>query len=281
MEKLLERIVAWGKGEERVRAMLLTGSYARPDGADAFSDLDIALFGDLDSLAGDGSWLAEIAPVWVCLRLQTDEGHPTRLVIFAGSRKVDFSLLPIKNLQGLIDAAEPLPELYDRGYRVLLDKDGLAAQIPPQYRHHAREAPSVDAFLATVEEFWFEVWHVAKYLVRGDGWHAKFRDWTTKELLLRMIEWHAGALHGWERDTHHLGIGMRAWTEPETWARLHEVFARFDAADSWLALDATAGLFGDLARDVAARLMYAYPAALEQQVLDTTTAWRPDDHPAN
>ena len=61
--------------------------------------------------------------------MRTDEGHPTWLVIFEGSRKVDFSLLPLANLRDTIDAG-PLPELYDRGYRVLLDKDGLAARLP-------------------------------------------------------------------------------------------------------------------------------------------------------
>ena len=268
IQDLRRRIVAWGESEERVRAMLLTGSHARPGDADRLSDLDVALFCDDPApLDQDDRWLERIAPVWINLPVQDGEGHPARLVIFAGGLKADLGLNPLRSLQELA-AATVLPEVYDRGYEVLLDKDGLTAALPPpRRRHHRKPPPSREEFVATVEEFWFEVWHVAKYLARGELWHAKFRDWATKEFLLRIIEWDAQARHGWDHDTRHLGLKLRQWGDPAVWQRLPEVFGHFDAADAWQALAATTCLFGDVARGIAARLGYSYPQQLEDDIL--------------
>lgn len=265
MDDLLDRIVRWGTADGRVRALVLTGSRARAD-ADALSDYDVAVFAtDPTALASADRWYADLGPMLVCLPLSDDTGNPTRLVIYDGGQKVDFSLLPVAELAALA-AADPLPDPYDRGYRVLLDKDGLAGNLPPAPGPAPAMPPTPAAFIATVEEFWFEVWHVAKYLARGDLWHAKFRDWTTKEMLLRMVEWHAVACLG-ATDVHYLGLGMAGWADPDAWRRLHHTFGHFDAADARAALLATAALFGDLARAVAPTIGASYPQPLEDAVL--------------
>lgn len=273
MDDPLDRIVRWGESDVRARALLLTGSRARGD-ADAHSDYDVAVFAtDPPALAADDRWYATLAPVLVCLPLGED-GDIARLVIYAGGLKVDFSLLPIAELERLASVAR-LPDPYDRGYRILLDKDGLAARLPsaPGPAHVA--PPTPEAYVATVEEFWFEVWHVARHLARGDLWHAKFRDWTTKELLLRMLEWHAVACCG-ATDVRYLGIGMQRWADPDAWRRLHDAFGHFEAADARAALLATAALFGDLARAVAADIGAIYPQHLENAILaDATDVFPP------
>ena len=118
-----------------------------------------------------------------------------------------------------------------------------------------------------MSEFWFEVWHVGKHLYREDLWHAKYRDWTTKRLLLAMIEWHGQSRRMWEHDTHYLGVEMRQWVDDETWDELHRSFSRFDAEDSWRALTATARLFGHLAREVGRDLRYPYDQEVETNIL--------------
>lgn len=267
MEELLRRILAAAAADERIRAVVLTGSRARPGAADALSDLDVELIGDDTApLAADEDWPTRFAPIIVQVADRTD-GGPTRLVIFAGGRKVDFSFKPRRFLAA-ITAAGTLPDLYERGYRVLLDKDGLTEGLPCATGTPRPQAPPTpEEFRATVEEFWFEAWHVGKYLARDDLWPAKFRDWATKELLLRMVEWDARTRRGWDHDTRHLGIGMAAWGNVEVWRRLHAAFGRFDAADAWSALAATTRLFGDLTRNVAAVLSYHTHDALERDVL--------------
>jgi aminoglycoside 6-adenylyltransferase len=95
---------------------------------------------------------------------------------------------------------------------------------------------------------------------------VKFRDWTMKEFLLTMLEWHACAIHGWRYDTWHSGRFLAEWTDPATWESLHQTFGHFEAADSWRALLASMTLFRRLARQTGARLGYAYPAMLDEQV---------------
>lgn len=265
MDDLLDRIARWGHDDDRVRALLLTGSRARGD-ADALSDFDVAVFStDPMALAAEDGWYATLAPMLVCLPLG-DGDDIARLVIYDGGRKADFSLLPVAELVRLA-AVDRLPDPYDRGHRILLDKDGLAARLPPAPGPSPLAPPTPAAFVATVEEFWFEVWHVARYLARGDLWHAKFRDWTTKEMLLRMVEWHAVAIRG-ATDVHYLGLGMAHWAEPDAWLRLHRAFGHFDAPDARAALLDTAALFGDLARAVAAVIGTTYPQPLEDAMLD-------------
>ncbi len=48
-------------------------------------------------------------------------------------------------------------------------------------------------FQRNIKEFWFEVYHVGKYIFRHDLWTAKFRDWSAKEWLRQMLEWNIGA----------------------------------------------------------------------------------------
>jgi aminoglycoside 6-adenylyltransferase len=187
---------------------------------------------------------------------EEDEG--ARLVIFEGGRKVDFSLVPLRVLEERVRSGATEQASW-RGYRVLLDRDGLAARLVAPDRPPLRQQPSTEEFATAAEEFWFEAYHVAKYLARGDLWPANVRDWGTKTLLLRMLEWHARSLQGWDLDTWHLGIRLREWAGPEAWGRLHGVFGRFDADDGWRALAATTELVRSVAVETAARLGYPYP----------------------
>ena len=87
----------------------------------------------------------------------------------------------------------------------------------------------------------------------------KLRDWTMKLLLLQMIEWHAAATPGEDRDTWHIGTRMATWAGPEIWSRLH-------AEDSRRALLATAALYRELGEATAQRLGYDYPAGVADAI---------------
>ena len=194
-DAFLARLVGWAEARPDIASMIMTGSRARPGASvDSYSDYDLEIFtDDAHSYTNTSDWTAEIEEVWVFLPTESSRGCPTRLIIFDGGRKVDFSILPVSALEEAA-ATQRLDDLYDRGFLVLVDKRGLASRLPsPSYSPPPRRAPTEDEFRATVEEFWFEAWHIPKYLARGDLWVVKFRDWTMKELLLRMLEWHAMA----------------------------------------------------------------------------------------
>jgi hypothetical protein len=70
---------------------------------DALSDLDIELYAHhIKRLEEDDSWLRGIAPLWLLLPLQNGPGEPSsRLAIYEGGAKIDFSLHSLDAIQRL------------------------------------------------------------------------------------------------------------------------------------------------------------------------------------
>jgi aminoglycoside 6-adenylyltransferase len=262
--EIIANLLRWAQGGENIRAIVQTGSSSRSPGAsDRFSDRDIELIcRDPTPLLTDDAWVHAIAPVWVALSLENDPGDfETRLVFFEGARKVDFTIADRSRLDAMIDTG-CLDPLYERGYRVLLDKDGLTSGLPaPTGRAPRAPLPTEAEFAATVTEFWFEAAHMPTYLTRDDLWVVKLRDGTMKAMLLRMLEWHALYTSGPEIDVWHIGTKMKRWVDPETWAELHGIFGHFDATDSVRALEATMRLFTRLTHEVADHAGFAVPEA--------------------
>jgi len=256
----LQTIVEWAQGRTDVVALIMTGSRARPEGiVDAFSDYDLEIFTtDPRLYTSSDEWMREIEDVWVYLPTTSNRGCETRLVVFEGGKKADFSIWPAGAVERSVER-QTLDDLYDRGFRVLVDKDGLASRLPsPSHAPPAARPPAEAEFRAAVQEFWFEASQIPKYLRRDDLWVVKHRAWTMKQLLFRMAEWHAIASHSAGYDIWHVGIRMKDWFAPEVWQRLHKVFGRFDAADSRRALLETISLFRDLASETARLLRYQY-----------------------
>lgn len=275
-DDLGDRIVAWATARPDIRAVILTGSRAQVGATvDAASDWDVELFTTEVARYADDEWLGEIGPTWVSLALPRpdDERYRMRLVIFEGGAKADLAFAPPAILDEMAGAGR-LSELYERGYRVLLDRDDIGSRLPqPSGRPPGRRPPTADEFRATVEEFWFEAAHIPKLLWRDELWAVKFRDWTMKTLLLRMIEWHAIATRGAEADVRQIGIGMQRWAASSVWPELHRTFGRFDAADAREAFVATATLFGRLARETADRLGHEYRMELEHAIIESAQDW--------
>jgi aminoglycoside 6-adenylyltransferase len=265
-DELLDRIVAWAKQDDNIRAVVVTGSSSRGDASsDRFSDRDVEIIArNRTPLLEDDRWIHAIAPVWVSLYLANDDDTHTRLVFFEGARKIDFS---VNEANRLTEQQDGLNDLYQRGYRFLVDKDDLAASLPEPTRKPPRVAlPTEQQFRDTVNEFWFEAAHMPTYLTRGDLWVVKTRDWTMKEMMLRLIEWHTLATRGAETDVWYIGTKMKQWVHPSIWDEVQEVFGRFDAADSYRSLKASMRLFSRLSREIAEALGFAWPVASESHI---------------
>jgi aminoglycoside 6-adenylyltransferase len=118
---------------EGIWAVVQTGSPARGDRVDAFSDLDIELIGPAaPDLSGHDDWLAPLGPRLVALHLANEKpgepDWPTCLVVLALDRKIDFTLAGPSRATELVENG--LDDLYRRGYQVLLDKTGITADLP-------------------------------------------------------------------------------------------------------------------------------------------------------
>lgn len=276
---LQQRIIQWAESCPDLRALLVVGSQARRGRpADEWSDLDLMLlFRNPNPYLANQDWIRSLGPVLVLLPHETGEGDPEFLVLFEGGYKVDFVVYTADYLQEIV-RTQHVPSVYLPGFIILVDKDGLAAQLPlPPGTPPAMDKPSSQDFVRNVETFWYGALYVAKQIRRGNLWVVKYRDWTMKEIMLTMLTWHTRATQGWDLETWHDGHAMAEWTDPQTWGELQHVFGQFSAADSWRALIATMDLFKRLAKEVAAAEEYSYPQAVDVKISNLIENLRAED----
>ena len=262
----LPAIVEFGRGDVRVRAVILNGSRARADAVlDEFSDTDVAfVVEDFDGFRGDLHWHLNFGQQLI--GFPNDGiflGCPVhnRLVLYRDGVKVDFLCWPSAILP-LIAQEKPFPAVLDQGYRVLLDKDGQCGSLPPASGHPFRlQAPTESEFLNLVNEFWWETTYVAKSLVRGDLLHASYNVDVVMKLrvLRRMLDWRIAAGSGWTYDATLLGRGTRNYLDQETSDQLAGTYAGI----TWATLWRTCNLFSRVARELATALEFTYPDELE------------------
>lgn len=265
---IIPSIQKWAQEEPLVRAVILVGSRARKQEVDRFSDYDLSIFCESHQpYTQEEQWLSRIGKVWACVHEKMLWGQhvfPVRLVIFEGGVKADFAFYPLEFLHALAKAPL-LPPEYDRGYQILADKDGVAKRMAKPREQLICSKPEQEEFQRIAREFWFEAYHVAKYLVREDLWSVKFRANSMNAFLLKMIVWREEAKREWKELPAH-GKRMRSWVDERTWQSLFEVFAHFDRQDSWRALFYTMGLFREVALETAERLGYEYPQEVDQNI---------------
>jgi aminoglycoside 6-adenylyltransferase len=266
LKGLENRIVEWAMTRPSIRAAIICGSTERRvNPGDEWADLDFEIYvTDFSEFLTSTEWLNNFGRVWTYLHLRENDG-PVFLALYGGE-KVDFHFFSIEELQRLVNAQE-LHDSYFKGYRTVVDKDRIAAQLPAAPSAPPLVSrPSEDEFAVEVNAFWYGALYVAKQIRRRNLWVVKFRDWTTKQNLLRMLEWHAQATHHWQCDTWHDGHFMSQWTDTQTWEALFGAFGAYGPRSSWQALFATSDLFHRVAIETAHHLGYAYSFDLDNQV---------------
>lgn len=257
----LDKVIDWAKRETAIRAVVITGSHGRADDSiDEYSDLDAQIItDDIKRYTDDDRWLDALGEVWI--RFPLYEDVPYRLVWFAGGFKVDFQFVQLDQVRTMIDTGV-LTDEYQRGYHVALDKDALFSSLPPSPRKFPPPAPpSAEEVKATINEFWFEAIHVAQFIRRREFWVVKFRDWTMKEDLLRLLEWHARATGSADVNTWLLGKRIMLWADEAAADAIKQIWTSWDAADLWGGLLVQMALFRRLSLELSAALGFDYSEA--------------------
>lgn len=271
--RLLENVRAWAEQEPEIRAVVLIGSRARTDHpADEWSDLDLLVFStNPNRFTQSAGWLQSIGHPLLTFCERTPTGDWERRALFEGGLDVDFALLPAGALDYLANNDLPVDaaDAFRRGAHIVVDKDGLAAQIRQRPISALVNAPPAESeFENLVHDFWYHALWTAKHLRRGELWWAKGGcDMHLKELLRRMMQWHATAMNGPGFDTWMRGRFLEEWADPRAVAALPDIFAHYDEADIARALLATMNLFHWLAIETAELLGYKYPAEGERAVV--------------
>jgi aminoglycoside 6-adenylyltransferase len=264
-KQLIERFISWAQAEEDIRAAIVFGSRARNDHpADEWSDLDLLFLVDEPQAYVEATeWLQHMGEPWVSFLERTPDGGFERRVLFEGGLDVDFIPESVAGFRKVL--AEGLPsilgDIFRRGFRVLVDKDGLAEQITAVQAQTAVPMPTSEIeYLSIVNDFWFHTVWTAKHLRRSELWWAKSCcDNYLKNLLLQMLERHARTTHDLDFDTWMRGRFLEEWADPRAVAALPQIYAHYEEQDIWRALRATMELFRWLALETADILGYEYP----------------------
>lgn len=264
-DEILKKTIAWAENEKSVRGVILVGSRAIEQ-SDDLSDFDISIITtNTKQFTEDDSWISAIAPVWLYSPDKytwNDTEVPTRLVLYEGGVKVDFSLWNISIAEVVGQST-----FFDTGFKVLVDKDRILENFKPaSLKQVTPQKPSEEEFIHIIKEFWFEAYHVAKYLKREDLWLVKFRDWSLQVYLLTIMEWYMLAKNNWNYDVQWTGKHIKKWLDPEIYQRLYAIFGHFDTEDSWKAFEARINLFRDLSKKTAAQLGYKYPNDIDENL---------------
>lgn len=273
-QEALEQFVEWGQQRDSVRAILLTSSRARSSGpVDLFSDFDLILVvTNIAPFFNERTWLEEFGPVLALYRdpiLQDGNFQRSAFVTqYENGLKVDFTLWPVELLQRVV--ADPkLPEEFDAGYRVLLDKDNLTDGLkPPTYKGYIPTPPTESDYQKSIEEFFLDATYVAKFLWRDDLIAAKhlLDHFIKQEHLIPTLVWRMEIDHQWSVKPGLYGQRLKRWLRPDLWAELESTYTGAGLEANWEALFRTLTLFRRVAIEVGELMGYAYPHNLDQRV---------------
>ncbi len=249
-----QKIIDWAQKNPTIKALLLVGSRAQQSLVDEMSDYDVSVFTDsISSIIEDDQWIDQFGKVWICVHERREwegQSFPARLVIFKGGIKVDFSFWPTDLLKKW-GRGDLMPGDFQAGFKVWVDKELLTQnllKLPKPSMHK----PTQQMFNNVVQEFWFEAYHVSKYLKRNDLWSALFRMGLLKDhFLLKMIEWNEQARRDWTVPLPPGGKNLQSWICPETREAIQHIFAHFDRTDCWDALKRALELFRRISAETA------------------------------
>lgn len=273
-EEKLEQIIHWAENNPDIRAVLLTSSLVNPYApVDDFSDLDIELVFENRTTYESGNGWIKLFGDPISMIEEDDrvfEGkHAMKMVLYKDHVKVDFKLYQVAEFIEEINQ-ETLPEDWDVGYKVLLDKDNLTENLKsPTYQSIMIQKPTEKEFWQLINDFWWDTTYVAKCLKRGDIFYAKFmsENILRTDYLVPLIEWYIAGNHDWNTiTTNKHGRLFKKYLSQELWSTIEATFSDSNIEKNWQALSAYADLVHELGTSLAEKLHFIYPEKLENDI---------------
>lgn len=273
-QDFLDRLIQWGEQNQLVRTIVMTSNRASaPDRVDLLSDYDVILYvSDTGYFGETEDWLSGLGSVLIRTALEKSENHGTtaywRGVFFDDMTKVDFTITQSDTL-ALIRNEPELPDVFDLGYLVLIDKDNLTSGLKaPTFKAFIPRKPTESEYRTLVENFWWCATYAAKYLWRDQFFAAKLiLDTEMRQLVLQpMLEWMIEIKNDWTVQLGAFGRQFRKYLTPDMWVAVEKVFAGADKEDNWRALFAMTEVFRAAAEIVARSLGYEYPRDIDARM---------------
>jgi len=259
--EMLDLILSVARRDERVRAVIITGSKVNPNAPkDFFQDFDIVyVVTEKESFLAEAGWI-EVYGELMILQLSDEmsdpppEGklHYSYLMQFVDGNRIDLTLFPVDKLDHLDEGSLTL---------TLLDKDGILPPFnPPNDSDYLPTPPTAKAFFDCTNEFWWVSPYVAKGLWRHEITYAKqMLDDNVREQLMKMLDWYVGIRTGFQKSPGKLGKYLEQYLEPELWQLLLNTYSDADYDHTWDALLNMGDLFRRIAIPVAEHFGFTYP----------------------
>jgi predicted nucleotidyltransferase len=254
-QTIVERLVAAGQADERVRAVVLLGSHAKGT-ADAYSDLDLALLiSDIaftDFVAEREAFLKQLGELVFLENFNLPE---VSFYIFADGVEGEL----------YIGRESQLMQLFNEPYQVLLDKtERLTGAVSPAQR--PASANPTETLRRQIYYFWHELSHFITALGRGQWW------WAAGQLeALRAICINLARL---DHDFADPEVGDEPYFKIESvmpverLAALQSTFAPLDRDAMLRAVHVILRFYQELAQSLAQAHGLAYPAKLERVMVE-------------
>lgn len=272
-DQKLQQLIDWANANPEIKVMLLTSSLVNPYApVDDFSDLDIELvFEDRYPYQQQATWLSLFGkPIAMVEEDETvfDGQYAMKMVLYEDGVKVDFKLYHKAAFLNAVNS-DDLPEDWDVGYRVLVDKEELTTQLKaPTYQSVWIKKPSAETFKQLINDFWWDMTYVAKCLAREEIFYAKFmsEDMMRTNYLVPLIEWYIASMHNWQITTNKHGRLFKKYLPALMWQKIEGTFSGPLLNENWDALFAYADILQQLGTELAQQLGYPYPTELEKNI---------------
>jgi len=267
-ENITNNILAWAKQHDNVRAVILIGSQARTiENADAWSDLDLIVIAeDVSEYIQTTAWIHEFGTPLLTFTETTFDESWERRVLYEGFLDVDFALSDPAGFKTSLELGE-VRKIFQRGYRVLLDKDDWSACIDRADEVSRDHDMLPQIIINEIHDYWYHCVWITKKLQRGELWTAMdCLNCYMKTKLLRMIEYFTSLSGDKPIDTWHKGRFLEKWAAPSVLQCLSGSFADYDEQALTLALHHQMELYHDIASQVAASQGISYPTDQVQTI---------------
>jgi aminoglycoside 6-adenylyltransferase len=267
-QEMFDLILNTALEDERIRAVMMNGSRANPNAPkDFFQDYDIVYFvTDDEPYTRNLEWVKRFGELMI-LQLPDDMADPPPvdadgycyLMQFADGNRIDLTIYPVASLSKWEKDSLTV---------ILLDKDGLFADVPPTSdADYLVKPPTAKQYDDCTNEFWWVSPYASKGLWRQEFTYARhMMDEYVREQLMKMLSWYVGVKTGFKVSTGKGGKYLEKYLEPELWQLLLKTFASPSYEDSWQALFAMTELFRITARKVAQHFGYRYPQGDDERV---------------
>ena len=248
------------KNDERIRAVLLSGSRANPQiPPDSYQDFDIVyIVNQLQTFTNDHSWV-EVFGERIIMQLPDEMSFGEKrhvgfgyLMLFKDGNRIDLTLFP----------ADKVKKDYwpDSLTVCLLDKDGLFQNISnPDDRDYLIKTPTEKEFQDVCNEFWWVSTYIAKGLLRKEITYAKeMMSTVVRPMFMKMVEWYIGVKTDFSVSFGKAGRFMKEYLCKEEYEFILQTYSDQQIKNNWNSLFKITELFSQFASEVAVQLGFRY-----------------------